>query len=370
MSRALRLLLDVGLLPRSRRRSRARDRRRGWPTAATGRSRRLAWSVGFTFDGTLRGWLAHRDRLVDAWSGTAATRRAALPARRRGWSPPPSTASASSCARWPSATCPGSWRRSTTLRRSAGTSGRASRRRTRWRTRPTSCSSGTSRPRAGHGAALGGRGPGHRRLPRPDVAVLGAAPAPGVAELLDPPRRARPRPHPGGRAPRRTPLLRAVGGRRPRDAPAVVRRRARQRRLAAGPGEGGLRPDRRRPRQRAAADGTWADQARYDLLAPRPWPSRTPEPPAHRCDAAAGRPEHRPRARAPRAPRRRGWARGSRSRPRSPAPPSQAPSALAEVERGVVHRRAERLGLAGDLHQPHLQPDRQQRGQHREDERR
>lgn len=33
-------------------------------------SRRLAWAVGFSFDGTLRGWLPHRDALVDAWTGT------------------------------------------------------------------------------------------------------------------------------------------------------------------------------------------------------------------------------------------------------------------------------------------------------------
>jgi RimJ/RimL family protein N-acetyltransferase len=34
------------------------------------RSRRLAWRLGFSFDGTLRGFLRHRGELVDAWSGT------------------------------------------------------------------------------------------------------------------------------------------------------------------------------------------------------------------------------------------------------------------------------------------------------------
>ena len=36
-------------------------------------SRRLAWKVGFSFDGTLRGWIDHRGELVDAWAGTLRT---------------------------------------------------------------------------------------------------------------------------------------------------------------------------------------------------------------------------------------------------------------------------------------------------------
>lgn len=33
-------------------------------------SRKLAWKVGFSFDGTLRGWLDHRGEMVNAWAGT------------------------------------------------------------------------------------------------------------------------------------------------------------------------------------------------------------------------------------------------------------------------------------------------------------
>jgi len=66
MERALRLLLE-------------------WGFAADGRglgtvvwyaypgnwaSRRLAWKVGFSHDGTLRGWVDHRGVLRDAWAGT------------------------------------------------------------------------------------------------------------------------------------------------------------------------------------------------------------------------------------------------------------------------------------------------------------
>jgi RimJ/RimL family protein N-acetyltransferase len=66
MERALRLLLDWGFS--------ADGRGLGtviwyaypgnWP------SRRLAWKVGFSFDGTLRGWIDHRGELRDAWAGT------------------------------------------------------------------------------------------------------------------------------------------------------------------------------------------------------------------------------------------------------------------------------------------------------------
>lgn len=69
MSRALRLLLEWGSSPVS-------EGGRGVETVVwlanrgNWASRRLAWSLGFTFDGTLRGWLSHRDQMVDAWAGT------------------------------------------------------------------------------------------------------------------------------------------------------------------------------------------------------------------------------------------------------------------------------------------------------------
>ena len=69
VARALRLLLTWGLAPMA-------DGGRGLETViwlahrGNWASRRLAWSLGFSFDGTLRGWLAHRGEVVDAWSGT------------------------------------------------------------------------------------------------------------------------------------------------------------------------------------------------------------------------------------------------------------------------------------------------------------
>jgi RimJ/RimL family protein N-acetyltransferase len=69
LSRALRLLLTWGFSP-------VADGGLGlgvvvWmANRGNWGSRRLAWSVGFSFDGTMRGWAAHRDGLVDAWVGT------------------------------------------------------------------------------------------------------------------------------------------------------------------------------------------------------------------------------------------------------------------------------------------------------------
>jgi RimJ/RimL family protein N-acetyltransferase len=69
MSRALRLLLAWGFTPET-------EGGRGLETVlwlanrGNWASRRLAWSVGFSFDGTVRGWLDHRGEMVDAWAGT------------------------------------------------------------------------------------------------------------------------------------------------------------------------------------------------------------------------------------------------------------------------------------------------------------
>jgi RimJ/RimL family protein N-acetyltransferase len=65
MELACRLLLDWGFTERGVRTVVWHAHVGNWP------SRRLAWRLGFSFDGTLRGYLRHReDRLVDAWSGT------------------------------------------------------------------------------------------------------------------------------------------------------------------------------------------------------------------------------------------------------------------------------------------------------------
>jgi RimJ/RimL family protein N-acetyltransferase len=64
MERALRLLLDWGF--------REKDLATVIWLANVGNwaSRRLAWKLGFSFEGTLRQWLPHRGELRDAWTGT------------------------------------------------------------------------------------------------------------------------------------------------------------------------------------------------------------------------------------------------------------------------------------------------------------
>jgi len=64
MERALRLLLEWGFAERDLQTVIWLARRGNWP------SRRLAWRLGFSFDGTLRSWLKQREGLTDAWAGT------------------------------------------------------------------------------------------------------------------------------------------------------------------------------------------------------------------------------------------------------------------------------------------------------------
>ena len=64
MEHALRMLLDWGF--------REKDLATVIWLANVGNwaSRRLAWKLGFSFEGTLRQWLPHRGELRDAWAGT------------------------------------------------------------------------------------------------------------------------------------------------------------------------------------------------------------------------------------------------------------------------------------------------------------
>jgi RimJ/RimL family protein N-acetyltransferase len=74
MERACRLLLDWGFTERGIRTVVWHAHVGNWP------SRRLAWRLGFSFDGTLRGFVRHRDdQLVDAWSGTLLVTDARMP---------------------------------------------------------------------------------------------------------------------------------------------------------------------------------------------------------------------------------------------------------------------------------------------------
>jgi RimJ/RimL family protein N-acetyltransferase len=64
MERALRLLLGWGFA--------ARELRTvvWWANEGNWASRKLAWKVGFSYDGCVRQWLPHRGALTDAWVGT------------------------------------------------------------------------------------------------------------------------------------------------------------------------------------------------------------------------------------------------------------------------------------------------------------
>jgi RimJ/RimL family protein N-acetyltransferase len=66
MERALRLLLEWGLSPEGR----DLETVIWYADEGNWASRRLAWKVGFSFDGTLRGWLDHRGVPTNAWAGT------------------------------------------------------------------------------------------------------------------------------------------------------------------------------------------------------------------------------------------------------------------------------------------------------------
>ena len=64
MERALRLLLAWGFEEQGLRTV------VWWANVGNWRSRRLAWKLGFSFDGTVRRWLPQRGELLDGWVGT------------------------------------------------------------------------------------------------------------------------------------------------------------------------------------------------------------------------------------------------------------------------------------------------------------
>jgi len=69
MQRALELLLAWGFSP-AHDGGRELDTVIWWAEAGNWASRRLAWRVGFSCDGTVRRWLRNRDGRVDAWVGS------------------------------------------------------------------------------------------------------------------------------------------------------------------------------------------------------------------------------------------------------------------------------------------------------------
>ena len=64
MERALRLLLTWGF------EARALDTVIWWAHAGNWASRKLAWRLGFSYDGCVRQWLTQRGELRDGWVGT------------------------------------------------------------------------------------------------------------------------------------------------------------------------------------------------------------------------------------------------------------------------------------------------------------
>ena len=89
MERALRLLLAWGFSPEGR----SLGTVVWYAYPGNWASRRLAWKVGFSFDGTLRGWIDHRGELRDAWAGTLRSGEALEP--RTPWLEAPTIALAS-----------------------------------------------------------------------------------------------------------------------------------------------------------------------------------------------------------------------------------------------------------------------------------
>jgi RimJ/RimL family protein N-acetyltransferase len=71
MERALRLLLAWGFAPADQS-GRELDTVIWWAEVGNWASRRLAWKVGFSCDGTVRRWLRNRDGRVDGWVGSLA----------------------------------------------------------------------------------------------------------------------------------------------------------------------------------------------------------------------------------------------------------------------------------------------------------
>ncbi|MGD9960297.1 GNAT family N-acetyltransferase [Nocardioides sp.] len=64
MTSALRLLLDWGFADRDL------QTVIWWANRGNWASRKVAWRLGFSFDGMVRSWLPHRGVLTDAWTGT------------------------------------------------------------------------------------------------------------------------------------------------------------------------------------------------------------------------------------------------------------------------------------------------------------
>jgi RimJ/RimL family protein N-acetyltransferase len=81
VERALRLLLEWGFAQRDL------ETVIWWAEEGNWASRKTAWKVGFSCDGTVRGWLEERDGLVDGWVGSLCREDERQP--RTAWHVPP-----------------------------------------------------------------------------------------------------------------------------------------------------------------------------------------------------------------------------------------------------------------------------------------
>ena len=91
-----------------------------WANRGNWASRKLAWRLGFSFDGTVRQWLPQRGELLDAWVGALVADDAREP--RSPWltSPRISGRAVSAASARRTVTSPASWRPATTPRPGAG----------------------------------------------------------------------------------------------------------------------------------------------------------------------------------------------------------------------------------------------------------
>ena len=225
--RALRLLLEWGFAERDLQTVIWLARRGNWA------SYRLAWRLGFSFDGTLRSWIQTRDGLVDAWAGTL--RRGEAMAPRTTWLRAPRIVGDSVVLR---ATVEADIPRLVEgAQRPPGAEVQREPPQERSPRRGQGTQAGSRPPRgerSGHVGDVDGGRRRDRRVPGLDGAVPDPPRPRGRGRLLDAPRRPRPRRDDPGVPDGGPARVHRHRGRRARAAPALGVRRSGQPRLRTG----------------------------------------------------------------------------------------------------------------------------------------
>ena len=228
----------------------------GWPAAGNWASRRLAWRLGFSVEGTLRDWLPQRGGLVDTWVGDAAPGRgrchphSRAGCRLRGSPVTPWCSRANAEADIPR-TGRGAQRRARCGGTAADPPGAAPHDEATARERSARASSRRA-ARGATGDVDGGR-PGDRRAARLGGAATASRRTRGRGGLLGAPRRSRARCCPRGLQDGRPARVRRHRGRRAGPAPGQGVRRDGEPRVLPRPRASGLHPLRGRTRQHPAA---------------------------------------------------------------------------------------------------------------------